>query len=263
MDKKAIFFDIDGTLLDFELGVPKSAKEAIRRLREQGHMTFLSTGRTRAFIADRGMADLGFDGILAGCGTYVYYQGEVLLLKELGEQLVEDTLALLRECHMIPVLEGQEYLYFDQEVMAEPDFMIGHCFQEFRNNIKPIQGNERQYRVSKMTVSLHHAVNPERVFERFVGDYGVIRHGEAFVELVPKGCSKRTSMEFLCARLGLSREQVYAFGDGSNDVEMLQFAGCGIAMGNASDQAKEAADYVTASLREDGVYKALEKFGLL
>ena len=75
--KKAIFFDIDGTIWDEKQQIPNSTKEAFQKMKEQGHYLFISSGRTRIFIPDEALMPLGFDGILSVCGTYGEFQKEI------------------------------------------------------------------------------------------------------------------------------------------------------------------------------------------
>ena len=77
-DRKLVFFDIDGTLIDGPTHqIPQSAVEAIRKLRENGHLAFINTGRTLVSIEPR-IREIGFDGLVCGCGTHIYYEGETL-----------------------------------------------------------------------------------------------------------------------------------------------------------------------------------------
>ena len=88
-------------------------------------------------------------------------------------------------------------------------------------------------------------------------------HGDIVIEMVPKGYSKATGIIYLCDKLGINIEDTFAFGDSANDIEMLKCVGCGIAMGNGTDDAKNVADYVTDSLHDDGIYNACKHFGLI
>ena len=76
----AIFFDIDGTLWDRDNNIPQSTKEAIHQLQENGHQTFLCSGRTRVFINSEELLGMGFDGIVCGCGTFIEYKGKEMLI---------------------------------------------------------------------------------------------------------------------------------------------------------------------------------------
>ncbi len=82
------------------------------------------------------------------------------------------------------------------------------------------------------------------------------------IEINPKGVSKASALERVCEELGITMQQVLAAGDSLNDIKMIQAAGVGVAMGNAQDAIKQAADYVTETNEQDGVGKAIEKFVL-
>ena len=86
MNKKAVFFDIDGTLYDHETGISDSTKEGIARLKENGHYAFICTGRSMAAVFDPELLGMGFDGIVAGCGTYVKLGEELLLNAEISQE---------------------------------------------------------------------------------------------------------------------------------------------------------------------------------
>ena len=88
-------------------------------------------------------------------------------------------------------------------------------------------------------------------------------HGHVAMEVVPKGYSKASGIAFVCEKLGIDVKDTYAFGDSANDVDMLEFAGGGVAMGDGTDVAKEHADYVTRGLLEDGIYHARKHFALI
>ena len=94
--KKAAFFDIDGTILDEHNFIPRSTIEGIHRLQENGNYAFLCTGRARAFVKDPVLLDIGFDGIISGCGTMVEFHDEVVFYKKLERGLIEKTLAFLK-----------------------------------------------------------------------------------------------------------------------------------------------------------------------
>ncbi len=109
--KKALFFDIDGTIMDFNRNVPASTVRAIRELKKNGHIVFINSGRARGFIKDPKILDIGFDGIISGCGTMVEYNGDILMYKELDNELLADTVNICVEHKMRPILEGRNHLY--------------------------------------------------------------------------------------------------------------------------------------------------------
>lgn len=101
------------------------------------------------------------------------------------------------------------------------------------------------------------------MIELLKDDYDFMVHGDVAMEVVPKGYSKASGIAFVCEKLGIDVKDTYAFGDSANDVDMLEFAGVGVAMGDGTDVAKEHADYVTRGLHEDGIYHALKHFALI
>ena len=123
MGRKAIFFDIDGTLWDEKFQIPDSTREAFCRLKENGHLTFICTGRTMSYIQDERLLSLGFDGIVAGCGTYVEKGKEVLFYKKIEPEVLKHTLGVLQPFHYPVVLEGREHLYVDEETFGDDPFL--------------------------------------------------------------------------------------------------------------------------------------------
>ena len=125
-----------------------------------------------------------------------------------------------------------------------------------------VTGNEAIMEISKFSCS-----TPDdaylKVLSHLEENFTPLVHDAACAEFVPKGFSKASGIEKTCELLGIEKEDTYAFGDSINDVEMLKHVQHGIAMGNGTKAAKEAADYITAPLHEDGIYKGLEHFGLI
>ena len=83
--RKALFFDIDGTLWDWNNKIPESTVQALYRLRKNGHLTFLCSGRSRAYIQNPRLFEIGFDGVVSGCGTMIEYGDKTVFYKKLDE----------------------------------------------------------------------------------------------------------------------------------------------------------------------------------
>ncbi len=257
----AIFFDIDGTLWDRENFIPQSTKDAIRQLRENGHRTFLSSGRTRVFINSEELLGMGFDGIVSGCGTFIEYEGKDLLYKALDRDLLKKTVKTFYDYDIAMVIEGRYKLYMDADIISR-DAYGKYLLEVMKDCIMPIRGNEEHLEASKFSVLIHDRDYPA-VMELLKDDYDFMVHGDVAMEVVPKGYSKASGIACVCERLGIDVKDTYAFGDSANDVDMLDFAGVGIAMGNGTDVAKAHADYVTKDLHEDGIFHALKHFALI
>ena len=117
MSKKIVFFDIDGTIYDYHRGIPKDVPNAMEKLRENGVLTAICTGRTKVMIFDK-IYNLGFDAIVAGGGTYVEYEEKILIDKQLAINDVDEVIFLMREYGFIPVPEGTKNIYFDMNILS-------------------------------------------------------------------------------------------------------------------------------------------------
>lgn len=260
--KHAVFFDIDGTLWDKHMQVPESTVKAIRELRERGDYAFLCSGRSRAAIqAKELLEDIGFDGIIAGCGTYIEYQGEVIFEKQLTEENLKHLLGILNKHHMPAIMEGREFLYADTRAFGNDPY-LAYLKRILGENFRELETCSGNFEVNKLSADFTHG-DVEGMKRELSRDYELIFHAVKVVEILPKGYSKAGGIQKICEHLGIDHENTYAFGDSANDIEMLGYVQFGIAMGNATEDAKQAADYVTDPLQEDGIWTGLRHFGLI
>ena len=256
MSRKAVFFDIDGTLWDEHFVIPESTKEAIRKLRENGQLAFLCSGRTRAFIQDERLLALGFDGIVAGCGTWIEMDGKTLFYKKLEQELIEDTIHILKEYGIPTVYEGSQNLYMDLEEFEEDPYGL-RLKETLGEDLLPVTGNEAIMEISKFSCS-----TPDdaylKVLSHLEENFTPLVHDAACAEFIPKGFSKASGIEKTCELLGIEKEDTYAFGDSINDVEMLKQAYYSFAVANARDEVKKAARFQADSNVNNGVLKILQ-----
>lgn len=249
---KAVFFDVDGTLLSHrQRSVPESTRRALVRLREAGIALVVATGRHREELK-RLPLDLSlFDAMITLNGQLCYLaDGQRFFHREIA---AEDTMKIvsLFEAHSFPlalVNENGIYLNFSNEHVArvQADISTG----------TPALG---QYQGERLYQAI--AFLPAEEAAAYIEDMDGVRlsrwHGEA-VDWLPVGGSKRAGIEALAGLKGWQRSEIMAFGDGDNDIEMLLYAGMGVAMGNASSGAKEQAAYVTDSVDDDGIWNFIE-----
>lgn len=259
---KAIFFDIDGTLWDREQRIPESVKKALERLKENGHLFFICSGRTRSFIPDRELMPLGFDGILAGCGTYGEYRGEVMYYHRIPDREARQVCELLRKLDVSYVLEGRYESYLDAESFPDGDPFPARLKREMGDRLLPVRGNEDRLEISKFCVD-HVEGKIEELEKALSSRFRIIYRRRGLLEIVPKGYSKASGIEEICRALSIAREDTYAFGDSTNDLDMLEYAAHSVAMGDGMEEAKQAAEYVTSPLWEDGVARGLRHYGLI
>lgn len=261
MNQKICFFDIDGTLWDRQQKIPMSTVHAIQKLRENGHLAYLNSGRTRTFIRGEGLFELGFDGVVAGCGTYVESAGKIEQNIILPHEVVCETVAELKKTHMPLVLEGHDCLYADAEDFPG-DFFYGYLVNLMGKDLQPIAGHEGRWQINKMSVNMVHE-KMDQVLGTLNKHFQIVYHAGEFMELVPKGVSKASGMDYVCKLHGIDIKDTLAFGDSTNDLEMLEHAGVGVVMGNGTPDAKEVGDFVTKSIHEDGLFHALSHFKLI
>lgn len=260
--KHAVFFDIDGTLWDEHMQVPQSTAEAIRELRIRGDYAFLCSGRSRAAIrSEKLLNEIGFDGIIAGCGTYIEYQGDVIFEKLIAAEELKRTLGILEKYHIPAILEGSEYLYADRAAFGNDPY-IDYLSSMLGGGFKTAKEGLSCGRVNKLSADYTRG-DVEGMKRELSGEYEMVFHEKRIVELLPKGYSKASGIQRICEHLEIAHQNTYAFGDSANDIEMLRYVQHGIAMGNGTDDAKEAADYVTVDIREDGIQAGLKYFGLI
>ncbi len=259
--KKAVFFDIDGTIWNEKMEIPESTKSAFKKLKQEGHYAFLCTGRSRSNVNSPKLWELGFDGIVAACGTYIEFQGKKAFEFLLSRQQLEHALATLRKHQMPVVLEGPNFIYVEETEFLDDPYVID-LRRELGEKIKPITGME-EYEVNKMSAAIGSA-DTSCLMADLGEEFEVIVHeADSIAEIGIRGFSKATGIEEVCRFLGIERADTYAFGDSANDLEMLAFVAHGVAMGNAPEAVKEAAEYVTASVDEDGIQKGLLYYGLI
>ena len=262
--RKAIFFDIDGTIWDKKQQIPDSTREAFQQMKHQGHYLFISSGRTRIFIPDQALMPLGFDGILAGCGTYGEFQGEVKFYHKIALEEIQRINDFLRSLGAAYILEGRYFLYLDEERFPKDSSFPQELKRDMGENMLRVTGNEDCLEVSKFCVNYLEDTKKQQELEHVLEPgYTVIHRGGNFMEIVPKGFHKATGIQEICRILGIAHENTYSFGDSTTDLDMLEYTAHSVAMGDGMQQAKEVAEYVTAPLWEDGIYLACKHYGLI
>lgn len=255
---KAVFFDIDGTLVSFKSHtVPESARRAIARLREQGVKVFIATGRLMKHVAI--VNDIEVDGYITVNGGYcITSAGEVIFESAFPRATVEH------------VIDLSEQYGFDLNVMTHQDMYVssmGERVQKIASmiNIMPTVADVRAIAATQPVVQMCPYISRELEQEimPLLPDCVGSRWIETFMDLNVRGVDKSLGIQQVMNYYGLTMAEAMAFGDGGNDLPMVRDAAVGVAMGNACDELKAVADYITSSVDEDGVSRALEHFGLI
>ena len=260
---KYVFFDIDGTLWDARMVIPESTKAAIKKLQENGHKAFICTGRAMGNVCDPQFDEIGFDGFIAACGNHVEMNGNILYEKNMPYSIVKAIYDITREHRMPIIYEGTAYQWLDRAGF-EGDAYIDYIVENLKDAAVFLDECElTDIQANKFSALRKKDTNYEAIQEALRDHFVFLDHGYDVIEAVPIGTSKATGIQWLCEHLGIDKDDTYAIGDSINDLEMLQFAGHSIAMGNATQIAKDAAEYITTDIHEDGIWNALKHYGLI
>ena len=255
---KAVFFDIDGTLVSFNTHtVPDSARRAIERLREQGIKVFIATGRLLKHVAI--VDDIEVDGYITVNGGYcITSDGKVIFECSFPRQTVER------------VIDLSEQYDFDLNVMTHQDMYVSGMGERVKKiasmiNITPTVADVRMIAATQPVVQMcpYISYELEQQIMPLLPDCVGSRWIETFMDLNVRGVDKSLGIQQVMKYYGLTMAEAMAFGDGGNDVPMVRDVALGVAMGNACEELKAVADYITTSVDEDGVSRALEYFGLI
>lgn len=257
---KAVFLDIDGTLVSFDThSVPLSAVEAVKKLRAKGIKVFIATGRHMRFINNLG--NMEFDGYVTLNGSYCYAgRDKVIYRRGIPGGDVQKLVRFQQEKETFPcIFVGENDSFLCGESVA-----VEKLLQMINLPVPPVKElNEALRKDIYQLLAFFTPEQEKRVMSSVLEHCEATRWTSLFADVVPAGGSKRVGMEKMLEYFGISREQTMAFGDGGNDIPMLEFAGIGVAMGNAAEEVARSADFVTRSVDENGIEYALEHFGLL
>lgn len=254
---KVIFFDIDGTLVSHKTkSIPDSARAALKLLRNKGIKCVMCTGRHILEIDELPAHDLEFDAYITLVGQLTL-DGEkrVLARHPFTPDELERMVALFNEkrCPMQLVEEDGMYINFINDRVRQVQ-------EEISTSLPPL--GEYSGKDVYQVVCYADPAEAEALSPVTQGCY-VTRWNAQAIDILPGGGGKIVGMKDYLKVIGADVSETMAFGDGENDMDMLRFAGIGVAMGNAVEAAKACADYVTDHIDRDGVEKALIHFGLI
>ena len=260
MTRKFIFFDIDGTLLDDNKKVLASTREALRGVREAGHVTAIATGRN-AYMADEIIKDLEFDHYIVCNGAEAFYNHESTYRNPLDEGALKQILEIAdKQKHPVIYETAHKLLRRSEESserVVEGMKFVGHYVPTHDETGIFHLENE----LIQLLLFINEDENIEHYHEKFPA-FRFVRWHEDAVDVLPADGSKFETIKILAQSQGFAKEDIITIGDGNNDFEMVLKAHHGIAMGNAVESVKEVADYVTDTNNNDGIYKALKRLDL-
>jgi len=259
--KYALFFDIDGTLVSFKTHqIPASTIFALTQAKANGHKVFIATGRPPLIITNLGAIEHLIDGFVTTNGAFCFVGKEVIRCKEIPKDDVKVLVEDVQQKNYGLIVVGEKDV-----AVLDPHGEVDRVFRqeiavENLDQVKPLEDVLKQ-RILQLTPFFSEAYE-RNMMQRIPGCTSGRWH-PAFTDITAKGADKGEGILTMAAHLGLNPLHTIAFGDGGNDTSMIKAAGIGVAMGNGLESLKQAADFTTTSVDEDGVLNALRHFHLI
>ena len=258
---KALFFDVDGTLVSFNTHhIPQSTVDALREAHEQGVKLFTATGRPRQLLNNIPEVEELMDGFILATGAHCVYGNRVVRQDLIPRNEVEAIIEFCNERQLPAVVVGTE----DIQIVNRND-SVNHVFYDmlkvtYDKFDVPLEEVVKQG-VLQITPFLN--ADEERTILPHLPGCTSARWYPLFCDVTSASADKANGIKAIADYMGIDVSETMAFGDGGNDMSMLRAAGVGVAMGNALDEVKAHADYVTSSVDDDGILKALKHFNVI
>lgn len=256
---KAILLDVDGTLLSFKTHqMPQSTIDSIRQAHAAGIKVIIATGR--AFSDLKELEAIPYDAVAALNGSECLLRdGTIVSQKLIPEEDFKKALALSKQYDFVVALEKNEGILVNRITQEIIDFMrlVAHPNP-------PVVDIEKEFaKGGCCQMCFYFDDATEKIVMEQLPNLVAMRWHPIFADINVAGVNKAVAVESFAKYYGFDISETMAFGDGGNDIPMLKAAGIGVAMGNAFDSAKAAADYVTDTVDDDGIRNALLHFGII
>ena len=258
---KAAFFDIDGTLVSFQTHkIPASTIKTIEQIKERGVKIFISTGRPVAIINNIDAIRHLIDGYITFNGARTFINDEDITLMPIPENevqaMIEDA---SRRDYAVLVCGKDDVALHNHKPIFDEIFVhdLGVNNIDINKLVEPLLSQPVLQLTPFFSVAAEEEICPS------MPHCISARWHPSFTDITVQGADKGTALRQLAKHLGIGLDECIAFGDGGNDISILQTAGSGVAMGNAFEGVKAVADYVTTSVDDDGIRNAFIHFGVI
>lgn len=254
---KAIFFDIDGTLVSFKTHqIPESTIKALKQLKQNGIKIFVATGRDKDGLDIINSID--FDGYITLNGQYCFIGNNVIYENFISQKDLKSLMAYLQKKPFPCGFTEEHDKYYNYR-----DYRVDEIHEITHNDDQPVKDcsdvDNKQIYQCQCFISLQE----EKELLKLMPDCISARWHPLFCDISPKGGTKQNGIDQFLKYYQINLEDTMAFGDGGNDIEMLKHVNLAIAMKNGNDEVKKIADYITDDVDNDGIFKALSHFKLI
>lgn len=255
---KIAFFDFDQTLYShYTNSIPKSAADAINKLRANGIKVFLCSGRSQCEMDNFDLSSITIDGMIGNNGQVAYDSNSNILFDHPMDGELKDKIITKFNEKIVPM-----FLNTDADVFAN---FINETVKNTQNDINSPCPEVRPYNGEKIYMSSAFYNNAEEWKDldnlRSLANITFWHFGA--VDIVPKSASKANGIKEILDVYNIKQSETIGFGDSENDIDMMEFCEIGVAVGNAQDDVKYVADYVTSHIEDDGIYNACKHFNLI
>ena len=258
---KALFFDIDGTLVSFQTHrIPQSTVEALEEAKRKGVKVYISTGRPKMIITNLGQIEHLIDGYITTNGARCFIGEHTVCQHPISSSDVDKVIvASTRDGYPVIVVGEKHLAILNLTPLVEEIFVkgLGVDNLDFQSDMDNLAGEE----ILQLTPFCN--VEQEKALLPTLDNCTSGRWHPAFTDITAGDADKGKGLHAMADYLGLDIRETMAFGDGGNDISIIREAGIGVAMGNAGEEVKEIADYVTSSVDDEGVKNALLYFGVI
>ena len=254
---KAVFFDVDGTLVSHtRREVSASTREAVSRLKAKGIRCVVATGRHMSELRKLPVKDIGFDAYITLNGQLCLGRDHTVISSSEITGVDKDRIIRLFEEKEIPIiLVEKERMYIN---------FVNREVEQTQKDISSDMPERREYTGGEIYQAIAYVgKDREDWLKNILPGSRITRWNDRAVDIISRNGGKVTGIKQYLKENHISAQESMAFGDGENDMEMLEFAGVGIAMGNAEDMVKKSADYVTDSVDNRGIENALRYFSVI
>lgn len=273
--RKIVFFDIDGTLVSKQNHIPESTKRAIKELKKRDILPVIATGRA-PLLLEEVRQKLEIDSYISMNGQLVVLNGEVIFANPLPKEVVTRLTDEAAKQNNGVMLCGSQDVYTNSLIsLAKRSSVLsllkgltklipGKIQLKLLRRAMKKPPEPKDYAGKDIyQVILEASPGEENHFENQFPELTFTRSNSFSLDIIGKGISKASGIETFIEALGVKKEDTYAFGDSLNDLEMLQYVGVGVAMGNGLPEVKKVSDMVTEDVTEDGIEKGLKKLELI
>lgn len=263
MSRKALFFDIDGTLLtDKTKELPASASGALKKARAAGHLVFINSGRTRCLMKEIEQ-NIPVDGYLCGCGTYIEIEGRAALHQLISAGRRFEIQNEILKHNLDGILEGLEGCYVQTGVSHMDQIEHVKAVVDLSGVLHQADWTKDTVPFDKFCVLADGNSDIAGFLKTLAPDLAAIDRGHGLYECVPAGFNKATAMEYILDYFQIPWEESYAFGDSMNDLAMIKYACNAVIMGQHDKALEEYASFITKDVEDDGIAYAFEKLDII